>query len=207
MQTKFDLQRLLYPTFDQDGYASCSTFVEYWRKCPRGSWMLCVATETGVGRRVLARTTAQCVIHAAEHLLPQSSLTPLQAVSLYGDGKIEAGLLLPFVEVASKTEFRLRYVGNKAEHFAAAAVLSAITFCKNGGESKCAEAAIQAIAAYAASRVRETLMTGNVDVEHAAELYAQHIAQKERQLADVCRKKLTKAVLAQIGKLEKEFED
>ena len=206
IETKLDLQRLLFPSFDHKSYARCATFGEYWQICPKGSWMLGVATEIGVNRRVLARAAARCV-HAAEHLLTESSRTPLHAVCQYSYAKMEAGELLPFVEVAKKTEFWLRYAGNKAEHVAAEAVLSAITFCADGHKSNAEVAAIHTAAAYAASRVREALMKDNVDVVDAAALYAQHVAEKERQLAEICREELTKAVLARVKELEEVLKD
>jgi hypothetical protein len=166
------------------------SFEEAWDACPRGDWMLWLASKLKVDKRLLTLTKGYCA-KTVEHLMKdERSKKAVQAAIDYGNNLID--------------EEELR--GAAATAYAATATAAAAAAAAAADDA--AAAAYAAYAAYAAAAAYAAYAAAAADAAADAAAYAAYAAadaaadaaayaaKKENQklTADICRKYLSKIV-------------
>ena len=147
------------------------SFEEAWDACPRGDWMLWLASKLKVDKRLLTLTKGYCA-KTVEHLMKdERSKKAVQAAIDYGNNLID--------------EEELR--GAAATAYAATATAAAAADAAAADDA--AAAAYAAYAAYAAAAAYAAYAAAAADA-------AAYATKKENQklTADICRKYLSKIV-------------
>jgi hypothetical protein len=67
--------------------ATHSTFAEAWQHCPRGDWMLWIATKAGVDKRTLTLAKALCAKTVIHLMRDERSRKAVEVAEAYGCGK------------------------------------------------------------------------------------------------------------------------
>jgi hypothetical protein len=146
-----------------------------WQNCPRGDWMLWIASRLKVDERLLTLTKGKCAETVLHLMKDQRSRDAVKSAIDYGNGIINKDQL--------KNAAAAAYVAYAAAAYAAAD----------------AAAAAAAYAAYAAADVAYAAAAAADDAAAyaAADAAAAATAKKQNQLqtADICRELLTDAVL------------
>lgn len=149
-----------------------NSFEEAWNNCKRGDWMLWIASELEVDKKLIVKTAGRCA-STVKHLLTDTrSLNALQACEDYADGKISDSELSIYVDAA----------------------FIAVAAADTSYAAYAAKASYNAVAAYAAT-------TENASYAAHAASYAVDAKQKNRELtANICREILTDEVFNKINK-------
>ena len=146
-----------------------NSFAEAWEACPRGDWMLWIASKVGVETRTLTLAKGYCAKTVIHLMKDKRSRAAVKAAIAFGKGKISREELTAAAAYAAAAAAAAAYADAAAAAAAAAYAYAAYA----------ATAAAAAAAAYA-----------DADAAAAA-------AKKENQLktAKICLKYLTKAVM------------
>jgi hypothetical protein len=142
-----------------------------WQNCPRGDWMLWIASRLKVDERLLTLTKGKCAETVLHLMKDQRSRDAVKSAIDYGNGIINKDQLKNAAAAAYAAADAAADVAAAAAAYAAA-------------DAAAAYAAADADAAYAAAYA-------------AADVAAAVAAKKQNQLqtADICRELLTDAVL------------
>jgi hypothetical protein len=142
-----------------------------WQNCPRGDWMLWIASRLKVDERLLTLTKGKCAETVLHLMKDQRSRDAVKSAIDYGNGIINKDQLKNATDAAYAAAYAAADVAAAAAAYAAA-------------DAAAADAYADADAAYAAAYA-------------AADVAAAVAAKKQNQLqtADICRELLTDAVL------------
>ena len=152
--------------------ATHDSFEQAWQSCPRGDWMLWLASRLGVDKRTLTLAKALCAKTVIHLMTDERSCKAVEVAEAYGRG------------VATDDELRSAYAASAYAASADAAAASAAYAYAYAAAASAAYAAAAAADAYAA----------------AAYDAAADGARKQNQkaTADICREVLTDAVMSLI---------
>jgi hypothetical protein len=168
-----------------------------WQNCPRGDWMLWLASKLGVDKRLLTLAKGKCAATVVHLMKDQRSKDAVKAAIDYGEGIINDQELREAAEAADAA-----YVAADAAYDAYAAYVAAYAaYAADVAAYVAAAAADAADAAYAAYAAAYAA----ADAAYAAadDAYAAADAKRDNQLltANVCREILTDEVLSKYKKL------
>jgi hypothetical protein len=184
MTTKFDITRFSPCDEGMEYYESKASFEEAWNDCGRGDWMIWIAEEMEIDRRLLVKAAALCA-NTVRHLMEDKRSTDaIDACLRYAAGEIDKSELENYAAAA-------RDVANAA---GAAAYYSAEY------ASRAAYAAYYAANAayYAANAADAAYYAANA--ANAARAVAASAANAANRLltANICREQLTQAVMEKV---------
>jgi hypothetical protein len=156
---------------------SCNSLKQAWETCPRGDWMLWIASKLRINIRTLTLAKGLCAQTIVHLMKDPRSIAAVDMAILFGQNKCSLAQL----NIAAYAA----YAANAANTTANAA--NAAAYAANANAAYAAYAA--AYAAYAAA---------------AANLYTATIVKKENQLltANICRQTLTKSVYWKLSRLK-----
>jgi len=166
------------------------SFEEAWDACPRGDWMLWLASKLKVDKRLLTLTKGYCA-KTVEHLMKdERSKKAVQAAIDYGNNLIDEEEL----RGAAATAYAATATAAAAADAAAADDAAAAAYAAYAAYA--AAAAYAAYAAAAADAAADAAAYAAYAVADAAADAAAYAAKKENQklTADICRKYLSKIV-------------
>jgi len=163
-------------------------FEDAWHNCPRGDWMLWIASKLQVDERILTLAKGKCA-ETVIHLMNQRSKDAVKAAIAFGEGKINRAELNKYIyaAAAAAADSYAAY----AAYAAAADSYAADTAADSAADSYAADAADATDAAYAAT---------DSYAAYAAYAAAAAVAKKQNQLqtANICREILTNEVFKKL---------
>ena len=205
---KYEIEKF-HPCKDSIVFRSqFDTFEQAWKNCPRGDWMLWIASKLGVDKRTLVLTKGYCAKTVIHLMKDKRSKDAVIAAIQYGKGLIEDDVLAAYTDAAY------------AAAYAAAADAAYAAYADNAAYTDAAYAAAYAAAADAAytAAADNAAYTDAVDNAAYAAAYAAdnaayadaaaaaYAAKTKNQMktARICRKYLTKAVMDKINNEKEE---
>ena len=156
------------------------TFKEAWDNCPRGDWMLWIASRAKVDKRKLTLAKGKCAELVIHLMKDQRSIDAVKAAINYGEGNIDE------VELAA---------ADAADAADAAAAAADAADAAAAADAADAAAAAYAAAAYAATADATAYAAAADAAADAADADADAREQLLLKCADICREILTDELL------------
>lgn len=168
---KFDINPFAPCEEAVEFYARFLTFEEAWAACPRGDWMLWIASKLGVEKRLIVLAKARCAETILHLMVDERSRKAVEIAIRYGEGK------------ATEEELRAAATAADAVSYAAYAAIAA------------------ADASYDADAAADAIADAIADAAAGRDSAAAAKKANQNQTAEICRQILTAAVLERIGKI------
>ena len=169
------------------------TYKEVWENCPRGDWMLWLASRLKIDKRLLTLAKGKCAQTVLHLMKDERSRNAVQAAINFGEGLITEDELRTAADAAAYAAYAAdAYAADAAAAYAADAAADAAAADAYAADAAAADAA--AYAAYAAAAADDAAYAAYAaDAAAAAD-----DAKKTNQLltANICREILTEAVYA-----------
>jgi hypothetical protein len=185
-----------------------------WENCPRGDWMLWLASCLGVDKRLLTLAKGRCAQTVLYLMKDQRSKDAVKAAIDYGEGNITDQELRAYADAAAYAAAAYAaYAAAAADAAAAYAAYAAADAAYAAADANAAADAAAyaayaaAYAAYAAAYAAYAAAdadAADADAADAAAYAAYAAAKKNNQLltANICREILTKEVLSKYKKMK-----
>jgi hypothetical protein len=127
---KYDIEQFEPCNEAVEYYKNYNSFEDAWNDCPRGDWMLCIASKIKVDKRLLVKCAGRCAATVKHLMEDQGSLDALQACEDYGNGIIDDDML----DVAAYAA--AAYAADAAASAAAYADASAAAYAYSAANNK-----------------------------------------------------------------------
>jgi hypothetical protein len=190
---KFDISEF-YPCKEGvEYYAKKSSFRKAWNDCPRGDWMLWIATELEIDHRLLTKAKARCANTVRILMMTQPHIELIEAALRYAAGEIDREELR--IHASTAMDALVATIIPPYSYAAATAAIASAVDTLSAGSA--ASYAATASTAYAIVSSDYSMAKGNS--------LAYESAGKTNQLqtANICRKELTDAVFEKIKEFQK----
>lgn len=184
--TKFNIAPY-YPCVEaSQWYDSQKSTREAWEACPRGDWLLWIASKLGVNKKTLTLAKGRCAETVLHLMLDKRSKEAVRVAIAYGQGKATEDELKTAIAFATAAAGAVDGV-----NAAFSVHISAVSAAASAAAAYVNTVAIDAAATYAAYAAA-----------YATDVNSYIIAKKQnqRQTADICREVLTEAVFEKIEK-------
>ena len=182
-----------------------SSFEKAWENCPRGDWMLWIASKIlkGEDRKQLFIAKALCAHTVVHWMSDKRSRNAIRAAFLYGRNKISKVELRDAYAAAdaaayADADYAAANAAADADYAADAAADYVAAYAANAAADYAAAYAADAAADYAAANAANAADAADA----AADAYAYIKKQNQLKTADICRKVLTKIVFERIKELK-----
>src|SRR3990167_9148624 len=171
-------------------YDTCKSSEKAWNNCPRGDWMLWIASKLGVDIKILTLTKVHCALTVRHLIKDKRSIKALEVALKFANGKATLKEL-KIADSAAHVAAHINYANAAhAAAYACANATNAAAYITNATDTvnTIANAAAY-VAAYAAD-------AANADANYtdAAKI------KNQLKTANICRKYLTESVCEIINK-------
>jgi hypothetical protein len=188
MNTKIDIKKFSPCKEGMEYYESKASFEEAWNDCKRGDWMIWIAAEMEIDRRLLVKAAALCA-NTVRHLMEDKRSTDaIDACFRYAAGEIGKSELENYA-AAAYAAYAAEYAARAADEAAAGAAYYAAR----------ADYYAAAGAAVYAARAADAARAAANSAYYAANSAGAAARSANRLLtANICREQLTQAVMEKV---------
>jgi len=189
------------------------TLQEAWKSCPRGDWMLWVASKLKIDQRALFLARGQCA-NTVRHLMKDArNIAAVDATIAFGKGEIpeipKDVIAAAYAAAADDASAYASAYASAAAYAAAVAADDASAYAyASAAADAAAYAAAYAASAYASAYASAAAYAAAVAADDAADADAAYAAayaarsENRQKTANICREILTDEVFSKLKKLE-----
>ena len=188
----------------------CKTNKQAWNKCPRGDWMLWIASKLNVNIHLLTLTKTKCALTVKHLMKDERSIKACNIAIKFGYYKATMIELIDAADAAraAAKAAATTYATAAATYAATDAAYAAVHAIADAADTAAAAAATAAAAAVhavanaadtAAANAAAYAADAAANVAANAAAYATNAKKKnQKQTANICRKYLTKEIFKKI---------